>query len=373
MPADDGARGRVRLDRTGDGTSLRIEGDLTITTVPTIRPPLMRALRDGASTIHLDQLADCDGAGLALIYEMTAAHGATLSGLDPKFNAYLDQFHGKEFPSTPGHPGGPRGRPGPIASLGQAAAAWAGDLRELLVFTGRLTIVLARGLARPSTIRWQDTFATMERAGADALLIVGMIGFLTGMIMAFQSAVPMRQFGADIFVVNLVAISMLRELGVLMTAIVLAGRSGSAFAAEIGTMIVNEEVDALRTMGMDPVRLLVLPKVLAALAVTPLLAMYANVIGVAGGLLVVMLLGHPLAAVWRQLLGAVDAGDLLSGLIKAAVFGLVVAAVGCLRGLQTRSGAAAVGHSTTRAVVSGIFLIVLLDGVFSIVFYAIGF
>jgi phospholipid/cholesterol/gamma-HCH transport system permease protein len=258
-------------------------------------------------------------------------------------------------------------------TIGRAAVALAADLREQLVFTGQAAVALVAGLANPSRVRWADMWRTVETAGVNALVIVGMIGFLTGMIMAFQSTVPLQQFGVDIFVVNLVALAMLRELGGIMTAIVLSGRSGSAFAAEIGTMKVNEEVNALTTMGIDPVRFLVVPKLMAAIIVTPLLTIYANVIGIGGGLMVVMIFGHPWAAVYNQLVTAVTIHDVLAGLIKSFFFGALVGGIGCLRGLQTKSGASAVGESTTRAVVSGIFLIILVDAIFAVVFYAVKF
>jgi phospholipid/cholesterol/gamma-HCH transport system permease protein len=214
-------------------------------------------------------------------------------------------------------------------------------------------------------------WVTAQKAGVNALVVAGMVSFLTGMIMAFQAAVPLKQFGVDIFVVNLVALALLRELGPIMTAVVLAGRSGSAFAAEIGTMTVNEEISALRTMGLDPMRVLVVPRVLAGFIVTPVLTVYANALGVTGGLLVMMAQGFPFTTLWNQLVGAVGIHDVMSGLIKSFVFGLLVAGVGCLRGLQTGMGTTAVGESTTRAVVSGIFLIVLVDAVFAVVFYVI--
>jgi phospholipid/cholesterol/gamma-HCH transport system permease protein len=247
------------------------------------------------------------------------------------------------------------------------------DMREQLTFMGAAAVALGAGLLNPRRVRWGEMWRTVETAGVNALVIVGMIGFLTGMIMAFQSVVPLEQFGEDIFDVNLVALAMLRELGGIMTAIVLAGRSGSAFAAEIGTMKVNEEIDALTTMGLDPVRFLVVPKLMAAILVTPLLTIYANVIGIFGGLLVVMLFGHPWAAVYNQLTGAVDLSDVFTGIIKSFFFGSLVGGIGCLRGLQTKRGASAVGESTTRAVVSGIFLIIVVDAVFAVVFWAIGF
>jgi phospholipid/cholesterol/gamma-HCH transport system permease protein len=183
----------------------------------------------------------------------------------------------------------------------------------------------------------------------------------------------MRQFGVDIFVVNLVALAMVRELAPIMTAIMLAGRSGSAFAAEIGTMKVNEEVAALTTMGLSPVRFLAVPRVLAGIAVTPVLTVYAMAAGVAGGVAVMMMRGFPLAALTNQLSSALDAQDVAAGLIKSFFFGAVVAGVGCLRGLQTGTGASAVGDSTTRSVVTGILLVVVLDAIFAVLYYQLDF
>jgi phospholipid/cholesterol/gamma-HCH transport system permease protein len=206
-----------------------------------------------------------------------------------------------------------------------------------------------------------------------ALVVVALISFLTGLILAFQAAPPLQQFGVDLFVVNLVALAMVRELGPIMTAIVLAGRSGSAFAAEIGTMKVNEEINALTTMGLDPVRFLAAPRILAGILLTPVLTIYSGLFGVAGGLFVMLLRGFPAITIWRQLTGAVAVDDVLAGFIKAFFFGALVAGIGCLRGLQTQSGATAVGIATTRSVVSGILLIVLVDAIFAVVYYAIGF
>jgi phospholipid/cholesterol/gamma-HCH transport system permease protein len=190
--------------------------------------------------------------------------------------------------------------------------------------------------------------------------------------MAFQSAIPMRQFGAEVYVANLIGLSMVRELGPLLTAILLAGRSGSAFAAELGTMKVSEEIDALTTMGLEPVGFLVVPRVIAAVAMTPLLAVFASLLGLVGGAVVMLSLGFPLVTYVIQIKSAVTAGDMLGGLGKSLAFGIVVAAIGCLRGLQTKSGASAVGESTTRAVVSGLVLITLVDGIFAVVFYYLG-
>jgi len=246
------------------------------------------------------------------------------------------------------------------------------DLRVLVSFVGELAAALGVALRNPRRIRWRDALLVAENAGVNATPIVALISFLIGLIMAFQSAVPMRQFGAEIYVADLVALSMLRELGPLMTAIILAGRSGSAFAAELGTMKVNEEINALTTMGLDPVRFLVVTRVLAAVVMTPLLTLFANLMGLVGGAVVFLSLDFPLVTYGQQVVGAVHLGDLVGGLMKSLVFGVLVAGIGCLRGLQTATGASAVGLSTTRAVVSGIVLIVLADGLFSVIFYQLG-
>ena len=246
------------------------------------------------------------------------------------------------------------------------------DAYALIAFVGELCLALARGLADLRRLRWADLFYAAETAGVNALPIVLLISFLVGLIMSFQAAIPMRQFGAEIFVANLIALSMLRELGPLMTAIVLAGRSGAAFAAEIGTMKVNEEIDALTTMGLEPVRFLVVTRVLAAMVMTPLLSVLADLIGLVGGAIVLLSLGYPLVTFVNQVLGAVTWVDFVGGLAKALVFGVIIAGIGCYRGLRTGSGASAVGESTTKAVVSGIVLIVIADGLFSVAFFYLG-
>jgi phospholipid/cholesterol/gamma-HCH transport system permease protein len=257
--------------------------------------------------------------------------------------------------------------------VGEAVVERASDWRDEAEFVGEVSAGLVALGREPGRLRVREWWDIVEKAGSNALPIVALISFLMGMIMAFQAAMPMRQFGVDIFVVNLVALTMTRELGPIMTAIVLAGRSGSAFAAEIGTMKVNEEVAALTTMGLSPARFLAVPRVLAGVAVTPVLTIYSMVIGVAGGMFVMILLGFPLSTLMHQLSGSLGVDDVLAGLIKSFFFGAVVAGVGCLRGLQTGAGAAAVGDSTTRAVVTSIFLIVLIDAVFAVVYYQLKF
>jgi phospholipid/cholesterol/gamma-HCH transport system permease protein len=309
----------------------------------------------------------CDGAGLAFLWSLRGEAGARIEGLRPEIAALLRPFD--KLPKTPAEPSAQDRSL--LVHIGRATAQVLADTRAQIEFIGEFVAVALACCAKPRLVRWTDMWLVAQRAGVDALVVAGMVSFLTGMIMAFQSAIPLRQFGVDIFVVNLVALALLRELGPIMTAVVLAGRSGSAFAAEIGTMKVNQEIDALVTMGIDPMRFLVVPRVLAGFLVTPVLTIYSGALGVAGGFLVMMGLGFPFMALWNQLVSAVAVSDVMTGVIKSLVFGVLVAGVGCLRGLQTGVGASAVGVSTTRAVVSSIFLIVMVDAVFAAIFYAI--
>jgi phospholipid/cholesterol/gamma-HCH transport system permease protein len=323
--------------------------------------------------VDASRLTYCDGAGAALLLELRRHQQGRrqtyeIQSLDPAYQALLDWYDRWEMQ----RPESLAQAESPVAQIGRATMAVWNDVVVLIAFVGQLSLALIQAVRRPSVVRWKDAVLTAELAGVNALPIICLLGFLLGLIMAFQSAIPMRQFGADIYVANLIGLSMLRELGPLLTAIILAGRSGSAFAAELGTMKVSEEIDALTTMGLEPVGFLVVPRVIAAVAMTPLLSVFAGLLGLIGGAVVMLSLGFPLVTYIIQIKSAVTVGDLLGGLGKTFVFGIVVAAIGCLRGLQTKSGAGAVGESTTRAVVSGLVLITIVDGVFAIIFYCLG-
>src|SRR5262249_51537403 len=254
-----------------------------------------------------------------------------------------------------------------VEEIGIAAFGLWRDARLQISFIGEVVAALGHVVRSPSSVRWKDVWRICEQVGADALPIVTLISFLLGLILAFQSAVPMKRFGAEIFVADLIGLAILRELGPLMTAILLAGRSGAAFAAEIGTMRVNQEVDALTTMGLSPVRFLVTPRIIAALLMTPLLTLYANLVGILGGALTMTSFSIPFVTFLQEVDSAVGLPDFLAGFIKSFVFAIIVAGIGCMRGLQTRAGASAVGDSATRAVVSGIILLLVVDGLFALI------
>ena len=316
----------------------------------------------------------CDGAGIALLVHLRnlqnkAGGSLQIEGLRPEFEGLLQDW----AQASPAGAKSERPQQRELAvELGEATVEIWRDIQALVSFVGELFLALVYAAARPRSVRWRDALAVAEVAGVNALPIVALIAFLMGLIMAFQAASPLRQFGAELFIANLIGLSVLRELGPLMTAIVVAGRSGSAFAAELGTMKVREEIDALKTMGLDPVRFLIVPRVVAAVCMTPLLTIFADLVGLMGGSVVMLSLGFPLITYFHQVQYAVSYGSLVGGLVKAFVFGILVAGIGCLRGLQARTGATAVGESTTSAVVSGIILIAITDGIFSVIYYYLG-
>ncbi|MBN2315632.1 MAG: ABC transporter permease [Sedimentisphaerales bacterium] len=316
----------------------------------------------------------CDGAGVALLLRLKHTQEERggqiqINGLQPRFEQLMELFD-----------------PGRMDTSEQKSASWITsventgqltfrllqDFKVQVSFIGELFVKLVHALTHPGNLRWRDTLVIAEKSGANAVGITALLGFLIGLILAFQSTVAMRKFGAEIFVADLVTISLFRELGPLLTAFILASRSGSAFAAELGTMKVNEEIDALTTMGLDPVRFLVVPRVIAAVFVMPLLTMFNNVLGLIGCGLVMISVGFTPAAVLNQIREAAFLGDLFGGLVKTFVFGTLIAGIGCLRGLQTGTGASAVGDSATRAVVSGIIAIVIADGVFAVIYFFLG-
>ncbi|MGH8680489.1 MAG: ABC transporter permease [Burkholderiales bacterium] len=330
----------------------------------------LRAHPDEAIVIDCGGVEYCDGAGVALLLDLqrrARPPGAEVAirGLADRFQRLLDQFDPKALAERP-----PPSRRVPLLErVGRAGVHFVDDLYAQIAFLGEAAAAIAHVLRNPRALRWKDALYVAEEAGVNALPIVALIGFLMGVILAFQSAVALKQFGAEVFVANLLALSLLRELGPLMTAILLAGRSGAAFAAEIGTMKVNQEVDALTTMGLDPVRFLVVTRVLAATAMTVPLVVFADLIGLIGGAVVMLTFEIPLATYYNQAVSFATVGDFVGGLVKAVVFGVLIAGIGCLRGLQTETGASAVGISATSAVVSGIVLIVAADGLFAVLFY----
>ena len=350
-------------------STITLQSRLTAQTTAAAWRATMAALSEQPSapiTVDAAGLEYADETGLALLYALKHAPRAAgaevrIESLAPRLAQLVERFDPSLLAPPPAPP--PLGA---VASLGRSVGLELDQLAAGTAFIGRCTASLARGLRQPRSLRPREILAVATEAGADAVPIVCLIGFLMGVIIAFQSALVAQEFGAVIYVVNGVGVAMLRELGPLMTAVVFAGRTGAAFAARLGTQKVNEEINAITTFGLDPVDFLVRPRLIAAAVVVPLLTVLADLIGVVGGALVMLDFDISFIQYYNQLLGAVDVGDFLIGLVKAAVFGLVIATIGCEQGLGTGAGAAAVGVSATRAVVAGIVWIVVIDGLFAV-------
>ena len=255
-----------------------------------------------------------------------------------------------------------------VVRLGESALKVFFNLRYMVSFVGSVVLALLHVCLHPRDLRVGDTIQLMQRVGVDALPIVATISFLLGLIMAFVSNMQLEQFGASIFVARLVALAMVAEFGPIMTAIVVAGRSGSAFAAEIGTMRISDEIDALFTMGFAPTLFLVVPRVLAAIVVVPLLTLFSDLFAITGGLVIgVSMMNLTVATYIDQTLQALTLFEIVWSLTKSVVFAVLIAWVGCLRGFQVRGGSIEVGNAATSAVVSAIFLIILFDSIFAVI------
>jgi phospholipid/cholesterol/gamma-HCH transport system permease protein len=368
---------RWELSARPDGAAtLTITGELDAISTPVAWSSLEKefsVLKIASLRVDVAGLSSCDSAGLALLYHlsiggMTPGASVSMTGLNPELEHLFRSFSSEDFLALQEHE--------PACSsivddVGSATWLWLGDLRQQVEFIGEVFIGVVKGLLSPRRMRWREVWRVFEIAGVNALPIVSLLTFLVGMVIAFESAQPLAQLGAQVFVANLLGLVMSRELGPVMAAIMLAGRSGSAFAAELGTMKVNEELNALQTMGLSPVQFLVVQRVVAGLLLTPVLTIYAMYAGLLGGIPVLLGLGFPLRMVLYQIQSGLHFGDLAEGLSKSLVFGGIVASVSCLRGLQTGEGPRAVGESTTRSVVSSILLIILADAVFAAVTYTL--
>jgi phospholipid/cholesterol/gamma-HCH transport system permease protein len=361
---------RDTVTATADDVRVVLEGRITAhTAVPLWQSAIETLTRNPDRPIVVDasRLKYADNVGIALLFDLTRQErlpGAEvqLQALAPNIAAVLRRFEPHEFATGTGR----RRHVGTLEEVGRATARQVAYLKELLEFLGGCLRVLWRVRSRPGAVNWRDVLDVATEVGANAVPIVLLVGFLIGVIIAFEVGLVARQFGALLFVVNGVGSAMLRELGALMTAIVLAGRTGAAFAAQIGTQKVNEELNAISTFGLDPIEFLVLPRILAATLVVPLLAALADVVGIFGGALVMSSFNVSFLQFGTRLLGAVTIGDLAIGIIKAAVFGLTIATVGCHRGMRTGAGATSVGLAATSAVVTSIVLIIVIDGLFAI-------
>ena len=330
------------------------------------------------AVIDAEQVAKLDSAGAwvlqKLLLRLRSASGSVqLRGLRPECARLLEaveqQFAEQASRSAPTR----TAEPSRLERIGRSAWPIVEETVALLAFVGETAIAFVHSIMRPQSIRWRPILYNIRRAGFDALPIVGLLAFLLGVVVAYQGADQLRLYGANIFVADLVGISMLREFAPLITAIIVAGRSGSAYAAQIGTMKVTEEIDAMRTLGISPQEMLVLPKVIALVIALPLLTVFADVLGVTGGMLMARAqLDVGYGEFLDRFIKAIVMTTFTVGIGKAPVFALIIVIVGCFQGFRTRGGAESVGRQTTRSVVQAIFLVIVADSLFSIVFSALG-
>ena len=353
---------------------LRIHGNLDIRNAADTIKKLSAALRSNRVadlTVDLKEAEYIDDYGVLVIHElkrrMFQAQGRfEMVNLSDRHEPIFSQAHFDDLEQTGRLPRRPA--PNILVRLGSAAFQIMDIFKLMVSFLGSVVISSLKAVRNPRSFRWNDAITVMRKTGVDALPIVALISFLLGLIISFMTALQLQQFGANIYVASLVSIAMVSELGPIMTAIIVAGRTGSAFAAEIGTMKISDEIDALFVMGFDPTLFLVVPRMLATLIVVPLLTFFSDLFAIAGGLTVgVMMLDLTPGTFMSQAMAVLSLFELGWATMKSAVFAVLIAWVGCLRGFRAHGGAAGVGNAATSAVVGGIFLIVLFDSIFAVI------
>ena len=367
----------IEVQTKDDGALIKLTGRLDTECVAQNWSAVFLQLQRQKSdkvTVDASGLDYLDGVGIAFLLSIQRSQedwqgSFEIVQLNPSFQQLLESstIDGLAAASAP-----PSSFRQVAEDLGRAGYSVGDDLKQQISFMGELAYKLVTSLLRPHQIRWREFWFLAEKAGADAINITILMGFLIGLILAFQSAVAMSQFGAQIYVADLIVLTMFKEMGPLITAFIIASRSGSAYAAEIGTMKVNEELDALHTFGMDPVRFLAVPRVMALVLVLPLLTLFNNLFSLLGAQAVMAMEGFSPIVFWDRCRDAADLTDLFGGLVKTVVFGYFIAAIGCLRGLHTGKGASAVGDSATSAVVTCIVMIVVVDGIVAVIYYSLG-
>jgi phospholipid/cholesterol/gamma-HCH transport system permease protein len=354
-----------------DAGTLRFSGRLTLASIGDL-PERLDRVGGGVERLDLSRVTNIDTVGAWLIHRFARDHRASIDGLSPDGQHLLAQVRHADAPvKMREQPVTPFVRV--LSEVGAATATAGRTLLGLLGFMGATVIAFGNVFRHPSRFRFNAVVQRFEVVGVSALGIIGLMSFLIGIVIAQQGAVQLRQFGAEVFTINLVGRITLRELGVLMTAIMVAGRSGSAFAAQIGTMKLTEEIDAMRTIGVSPMEALVVPRTLAVVLLMPLLGFYASLIAIiGGGLLSWVALEIPPITFIQRIREVVPITDLYIGLIKAPVFGAIIAISGCFQGMQVEGDAEQVGLRTTAAVVQAIFLVIVVDAFFAVFFTWIG-
>ena len=355
-----------------DGTCvLRFSGNLTLLRIRKLSEQLQE-IEAERLTVDLSAVERMDTVGAWLVHKLQRDRGATVVGANREQQVLIDHVAAADQPVKM-----KRDAPPALIRVVSQAGEWTNNFLATMVgmlgFFGAMLIAFGNIIRHPRRFRWNAIVTRFEVVGVQALFIIGLMSFLVGIVIAQQGAVQLRQFGAEVYTINLIGRSAMKELGVLMTAIMVAGRSGSAFAAQLGSMKLNEEVDAMRTIGVSPMEALVVPRVLATVLMMPLLGFFAAMMAILGGGVFCWLsLDIPPVTFIQRIREVVPMTDLYQTLIKAPVFGMIVAMAGCYQGMQVRGNAEEVGRRTTTAVVQGIFLVIVLDAFFAVFFTEIG-
>ncbi|MDX1593153.1 MAG: ABC transporter permease [Gammaproteobacteria bacterium] len=370
----DTSRQSARIERSRDASTLRLTGAWTTRALAGLEPQLA-AVERGPTVVDATGLDAFDtGGALALrrLLEVLRA-GATevkVRGLRQEYRELLALVEERLADFVCPLPGPP---PGHLERIGRGTVELLEEMRAFFAFIGQVGLALLHTLAHPGRLRWREIVADIHAAGVNALPIIGLLSFLIGIVIAYQGGIQLRTYGANIYVVELVALTMVRELAPVMAAVIVAGRTGSAYTAQIGTMQVNEEVDALRTLGIPPLEMLVLPKLLGLVVTLPLLTMFADVLGVFGGMVMAAsILDVSFQQFFERIPEVLDARHFMIGIGKAPVFALLIASVGCFQGFRVANNTDSIGRQTTVSVVQGIFLVIVVDAAFSILFSAMG-
>ena len=358
-----------------DGETIRLIGPVILTGIETLSSTLTASVANAgignpaSRILDLSGITSLDTAGAWLIASTARQNGLTVIGATPAQAALIDVVN-RALPEVTTK----KTRHIPFQELEKLGRLTVAGLRGLMSITGFFGLVIARlftTVLHPSRLRFTALVFHMQQAGLNAVPIVALMAFLIGIVLAYQGADQLRQFGAQVFVVDLISISILRELGLLLTAIIVAGRSASAFTAAIGSMKMNQEVDAMRTLGLDPIEVLVLPRVLALLFMLPVLGFLADIAGLLGGALMAWFELGVSPGTFQTRLLATDVSHFLVGISKAPFFAVIIGVIGCYQGLQVESNADSLGRLTSRSVVQAIFMVILADATFSIFFAAV--
>jgi phospholipid/cholesterol/gamma-HCH transport system permease protein len=374
MPADsETLQARAIATRTGDALDVAVSGSWQITERRPAWSDVLGVEKPGRIRVLTDGVETWDSSLLLFLFEVQQwcrVSGAycDLASVPEKMRVLLGQLASSHETSLPFDRSESF-----LTGVGRAAIDTVTKARDISRFVGEVIIAALQVARQPRKFRWRDCLHEMQQAGPMAVPIVSLVNFLVGVTLAYTAAIVLRMVGGDIWIADLIGLATVREGGAVMTAVVLAGRTGAAYAATLGNMKANEEIDALETLGIPAVQFLVLPRMLALAIMMPLLALYANALGILGGMIVAYgLLAIPPTAYWVEMLTIVDLSDISAGVIKACAFGLIIGLAGCLRGLQAERSAAGVGQAATSAVVTAILLMVIADAVFAVLFNALG-